>query len=64
MNKEHPKHLTKTEKMKLLYGAKAEDVEFAAEAADQDDREAAGRAAEADRRQLKALLHDEAAAEE
>lgn len=64
MNKEDLKHLTKTEKMKLLYEAKAEDVEFSAEVADQDDREARSRAAEADRRQLKALLHDEAGSEE
>ncbi|WP_379135106.1 YfhD family protein [Paenibacillus sp. sgz500958] len=50
---------TQTEKMKLLYGAKAEDVEFSAAEADLDDIEAQERGLKADKRQLQELLQDE-----
>lgn len=50
---------TKTEKMKLLYEAKAEDVEFSAAEADLDDLEALDRSQAADKRQLHEMLQEE-----
>ncbi|WP_413372705.1 YfhD family protein [Paenibacillus taichungensis] len=51
------KILTKTEKMKRMQSAKNEDVEFSAEAADQEDIEALRRSEAADRRQGREI-HD------
>ncbi|SET66465.1 YfhD-like protein [Paenibacillus sp. NFR01] len=55
-DRENSQILSKMEKQKLLYGAKAEDVEFAAEEADRDDLEALDRAQEADKRQLQEII--------
>lgn len=55
----HSKLHTKTEKMKMLYEAKAEDVEFSAAEADRDDLEAQVRSQEADQRQLNEMLKEE-----
>lgn len=46
-------------KMKMLFGAKREDVEFSGELADADDLEAQARAREADRRQLHEMIKEE-----
>ncbi|PIH56757.1 YfhD family protein [Paenibacillus sp. LK1] len=51
------KILTKTEKMKRMQSAKNEDVEFSAEAADNEDIEALRRSEAADRRQGREI-HD------
>ncbi|SMF88605.1 YfhD-like protein [Paenibacillus uliginis N3/975] len=50
----------KTEKLITLQSAKAEDVEFSALEADQDDMEALRRSVAADKRQLKEMFdnHD------
>ncbi|NGM81837.1 YfhD family protein [Paenibacillus sp. 7124] len=53
------KVLSKNEKMKKLFGAKNEDVEFSAVEADRDDIEALDRAQAADRRQLHEIIEDE-----
>lgn len=59
MDRENSKIFSKTEKMKMLYEAKAEDVEFSAAEADQDDIEAMDRSLEADKRQLQEILKKE-----
>ena len=59
MDRENSKIFSKTEKMKLLYEAKAEDVEFSAAEADHDDLEALDRSQEADKRQLQKILKKE-----
>ncbi|WNS43742.1 YfhD family protein [Paenibacillus sp. MMS20-IR301] len=59
MDRENSRIFSKTEKMKLLYEAKAEDVEFSAAEADQDDIEAMDRSQEADKRQLQEILKKE-----
>lgn len=56
---ENSKIFSKTEKMKMLYEAKAEDVEFSAAEADQDDIEAMDRSREADKRQLDEIMKKE-----
>lgn len=56
MDRENSKIFSKTDKMKMLYEAKAEDVEFSAAEADQDDIEAMDRSREADERQLHEIL--------
>lgn len=56
MDRENSDLFSKTDKMKMLYEAKAEDVEFSAAEADHDDLEAMDRAAEADKRQLHEIL--------
>jgi hypothetical protein len=55
----HSKVPSKTEKMKMLYEAKHEDVEFSAAEADMDDLEAQVRSREADERQLHEMLKEE-----
>ncbi|WYT60169.1 YfhD family protein [Paenibacillus sp. FSL K6-1217] len=59
MDRENSKIFSKTEKMKMLYEAKAEDVEFSAAEADQDDVEAMDRSREADKRQLEEIMKKE-----
>lgn len=59
MDRENSKIFSKTEKMKMLYEAKAEDVEFSAAEADQDDIEAMARSREADKRQLDEIMKKE-----
>lgn len=59
MDRENSKIFSKTEKMKMLYEAKAEDVEFSAAEADQDDLEAMDRSREADKRQLDEIMKKE-----
>lgn len=59
MDRENSKIVSKTEKMKMLYEAKAEDVEFSAAEADQDDLEAMDRSREADKRQLAEIMKKE-----
>lgn len=59
MDRENSQIFSKTEKLKLLYEAKAEDVEFSAAEADLDDIEAQDRALEADKRQLHEILKKE-----
>ncbi|MFF2909623.1 MULTISPECIES: YfhD family protein [Bacillales] len=56
MDRENSKIFSKTEKQKMLYEAKAEDVEFSAAEADHDDLEAQERSLEADKRQLHEIL--------
>ncbi|ASA23636.1 YfhD family protein [Paenibacillus donghaensis] len=56
MDRENSKIFSKTEKMKMLYEAKAEDVEFSAAEADGEDLEAQARSIEADKRQLHQIL--------
>ncbi|QWU15010.1 YfhD family protein [Paenibacillus sophorae] len=53
------KVLSKNEKLKKLFEAKNEDVEFSAAEADRDDIKAQGRAQEADRRQLHEIIEEE-----
>lgn len=55
----HSKIPSKTEKMKMLYEAKNEDVEFSAAEADMDDLEAQVRSQQADKRQLHEILQEE-----
>lgn len=59
MDRENSKIFSKTEKMKMLYEAKAEDVEFSAVEADQEDIEAMDRSREADKRQLEEIMKKE-----
>ncbi len=59
MDRENSKIYSKTEKMKMLYEAKNEDVEFSAAEADQEDVEAQARSLEADKRQLHEILKKE-----
>ncbi len=59
MDRENSKIFSKTDKMKMLYEAKAEDVEFSAAEADAEDLEAQVRAQEADNRQLHEILKKE-----
>ncbi|WP_238654568.1 YfhD family protein [Paenibacillus piscarius] len=59
MDRENSKIFSKTEKMKMLYEAKLEDVEFSAAEADQDDLEAMDRSREADKRQLDEIMKKE-----
>lgn len=59
MDRENSKIFSKTEKMKMLYEAKLEDVEFSAAEADQDDMEAMDRSREADKRQLDEIMKKE-----
>ncbi|MFC6649213.1 YfhD family protein [Paenibacillus rhizoplanae] len=59
MDRENSKIFSKTEKMKMLYEAKAEDVEFSAAEADQEDIEAMDRSREADKRQLEEIMKKE-----
>ncbi|WP_150266434.1 YfhD family protein [Paenibacillus tepidiphilus] len=59
MDRENSNIYSKTDKMKMLYEAKAEDVEFSAAEADADDLEAQDRALEADKRQLHEILKKE-----
>lgn len=59
MDRENSKIFSKTDKMKMLYEAKAEDVEFSAAEADQDDLEALDRSQEADKRQLHEIMKKE-----
>lgn len=59
MDRENSQIFSKTEKMKLLYEAKVEDVEFSAAEADIEDIEAQARAQEADKRQLQKILKKE-----
>ncbi|WP_340025215.1 YfhD family protein [Paenibacillus sp. FSL K6-1096] len=59
MDRENSKIFSKTEKMKMLYEAKEEDVEFSAAEADQDDLEAMDRSREADKRQLDEIMKKE-----
>ncbi|WP_339219632.1 YfhD family protein [Paenibacillus sp. FSL H8-0332] len=59
MDRENSKIFSKTEKMKMLYEAKAEDVEFSAAEADQEDVEAMDRSREADKRQLEEIMKKE-----
>ncbi|MDF9843303.1 MULTISPECIES: YfhD family protein [unclassified Paenibacillus] len=56
MDRENSDIFSKTEKQKMLYEAKLEDVQFAAAEADQNDLEALDRAQEADKRQLNAIM--------
>ncbi|MBY0012782.1 YfhD family protein [Paenibacillus typhae] len=56
MDRENSDIFSKTEKQKMLYEAKLEDVQFAAAEADQDDLEALDRAQEADKRQLNEIM--------
>lgn len=58
-DRENSQIFSKTEKMKMLYEAKAEDVEFSAEEADLEDIEAQTRAQEADQRQLHEIMKKE-----
>ncbi|UQZ32961.1 YfhD family protein [Paenibacillus sp. PK3_47] len=59
MDRENSNIFSKTEKQKMLYEAKAEDVEFSAAEADHDDLEAMDRAQEADKRQLHEIMKKE-----
>ncbi|OMD30592.1 YfhD family protein [Paenibacillus odorifer] len=59
MDRENSQIFSKTEKLKMLYEAKAEDVEFSAAEADLDDIEAQDRAQEADKRQLNEIMKNE-----
>jgi hypothetical protein len=59
MDRENSQIFSKTEKMKMLYEAKAEDVEFSAAEADLEDVEAQARALEADKRQLHEIMKKE-----
>ncbi|MEK4994632.1 MULTISPECIES: YfhD family protein [Paenibacillus] len=59
MDRENSQIFSKTEKLKMLYEAKAEDVEFSAAEADFDDIEAQDRAQEADKRQLNEIMKKE-----
>jgi len=59
MDRENSQIFSKTEKMKMLYEAKAEDVEFSAAEADLEDIEAQARALEADKRQLHEIMKKE-----
>lgn len=59
MDRENSNIYSKTDKMKMLYEAKAEDVEFSAAEADADDLEAQDRALKADKRQLHEILKKE-----
>lgn len=59
MDRENSKIFSKTEKMKMLYEAKAEDVEFSAAEADQEDIEAMDRSRKADKRQLEEIMKKE-----
>ncbi|AIQ43080.1 YfhD family protein [Paenibacillus sp. FSL R7-0297] len=59
MDRENSKIFSKTEKLKMLYEAKAEDVEFSAAEADHDDIEAMDRSREADKRQMEEILKKE-----
>ena len=56
MDRENSDIFSKTEKQKMLYEAKLEDVQFAAAEADEDDLEALDRAQEADKRQLNEIM--------
>ncbi len=56
MDRENSDIFSKTEKQKMLYEAKLEDVQFTAAEADQDDLEALDRAQEADKRQLNEIM--------
>ncbi|WP_081949592.1 MULTISPECIES: YfhD family protein [Paenibacillus] len=51
--------MSKNEKLKKLFEAKNEDVEFSAAEADRDDIKALDRAQEADRRQLHEIIEEE-----
>jgi hypothetical protein len=59
MDRENSKIFSKTDKQKMLYEAKAEDVEFSAAEADADDLEAMERSQEADKRQLHEIMKKE-----
>lgn len=59
MDRENSQIFSKTDKLKLLYEAKAEDVEFSAAEADLDDVEAQDRGQAADKRQLQKILKKE-----
>lgn len=59
MDRENSQIFSKTEKLKMLYEAKAEDVEFSAAEADLDDIEAQDRAQEADKCQLNEIMKKE-----
>lgn len=59
MDRENSKIFSKTDKLKMLYEAKAEDVEFSAAEADHDDLEAMDRGQEADKRQLHEIMKKE-----
>ncbi|MEK4492627.1 YfhD family protein [Paenibacillus sp. FSL L8-0493] len=59
MDRENSQIFSKTEKLKMLYEAKAEDVEFSAAESDLDDIEAQDRAQEADKRQLNEIMKKE-----
>ncbi|MNY60594.1 hypothetical protein D3C86_1971690 [compost metagenome] len=59
MDRENSKIFSKTDKQKMLYEAKLEDVEFSAAEADHDDLEALDRSREADKRQLHEILKKE-----
>jgi hypothetical protein len=59
MDRENSNIFSKTEKLKMLYEAKSEDVEFSAAEADHDDLEAMDRAQEADKRQLHEIMKKE-----
>ncbi|ULO08797.1 YfhD family protein [Paenibacillus sp. 19GGS1-52] len=59
MDRENSKIYSKTDKLKMLYEAKNEDVEFSAAEADQEDVEAQARSVEADKRQLHEILKKE-----
>lgn len=58
-DRENSQIFSKTEKMKMLYEAKAEDVEFSAAEADLEDLEAQARSEEADKRQLHEIIKKE-----
>ncbi|MNO19842.1 hypothetical protein D3C76_95800 [compost metagenome] len=59
MDRENSKIFSKTDKMKMLYEAKAEDVVYSAADADADDLEAQDRSLEADKRQLHEIMKKE-----
>lgn len=59
MDRENSQIFSKTEKLKMLYEAKVEDVEFAAAEADLEDIEAQTRGQEADKRQLHKIMKKE-----
>ncbi|WP_228744879.1 YfhD family protein [Paenibacillus sp. S150] len=58
-DRENSNIFSKTDKMKMLYEAKAEDVEYSAAEADTDDLEAQERSVEADKRQLHEMMKKE-----
>lgn len=58
-DRENSQIFSKTDKMKMLYEAKAEDVEFSAAEADLEDLEAQARSEEADKRQLHEIMKKE-----